>query len=202
MDFPLHHNNRSGFSLVELMVALSLFSIIMTVSMGTLLILIDANAKAQAISSAMTNLTFALDSMTRNLRTGRNFYCTNAGSLSGALPTSVSNCTGNTAIVFTPGYESSTRIAYRFNSSSSTIEQRIDRNSVQGQWVPLTSDKPPIQVAIQTLRFTVEGAQDTEAGNYVQPRVTLLIDGSVLNGLSGSTPFQVQSRVTQRVLNY
>ncbi len=194
---------HSGFSLVELMVSLSIFSIVMTIGVGTLLILIDANAKAQAISSAMTNLTFAIDSITRNIRTGMNYHCTSGGSLNGALPTNsnVQNCTtANTAIVFTPGNASTTRVAYRLNNNR--VEQRIDRNSVAGLWVPITSDVPPVEVTVDTFKFIAEGARDTSAGDFAQPRITMLIAGSVENGLPTPTPFQVQSRVTQRVLNY
>jgi prepilin-type N-terminal cleavage/methylation domain-containing protein len=198
---------HAGFSLVELMVSLSIFSIVMTIAMGTLLILIDANAKAQAISSAMTNLTFAIDSVTRNIRTGANYHCTSAASLNGALPTNsnVQSCTtANTAIVFTPGNASTTRVAYRLNNDR--VEQRIDRTSggsvVEGSWVPITSDVPPVQVTVDTLKFIVEGARDTSVNDFLQPRITMLIAGSVENGLKTPTPFEVQSRVTQRVLNY
>lgn len=193
-----------GFSLVELMVALTIFSIVMMIGVGTLLVLIDANAKAQAISSAMTNLTFAIDSMTRNIRTGKNYYCTSANDsalTSGLLPASIRNCTsGNTAIVFTPGIATSTRVAYRYYDSR--VEQRIDSGTTRGSWVPITSDVPPVAVNVNTLSFVVEDAQGASSGNYDQPYVQLVIAGSVENGLSTPTPFQVQSRVTQRILNY
>ncbi len=192
-----------GFSLVELMVSLSIFSIVMTLSVSTLLVLIDANAKAQALSSAMTNVTFALDSMTRNLRTGSNYYCTSAGSFSGSLPSgsSVQNCSGgNTAVVFTPGLDPTARVAYRFQGS--TIEQRIDRGATQGSWVPITSNQAPVGVTITTLRFVVEGVVDTDSNDVSQPRVSFLVRGYAQNGLISTTPFEIQSRVTQRILDY
>ena len=40
---------KKGFTLIELMVSLTVFSIVMVVSIGTLLIMIDSNAKAQAL---------------------------------------------------------------------------------------------------------------------------------------------------------
>jgi len=64
-----------GFTLVEVLVSMSLFTIVVTMSMGTLLVLIDANAKQQNIQTAMTNLSFALDSMTREIRTGYSYQC-------------------------------------------------------------------------------------------------------------------------------
>ncbi len=195
--------HKRGFSLVELMVSLSIFSIVMTLSVSTLLVLIDANAKAQALSSAMTNITFALDSMTRNLRTGSNFYCTSAASINTTLPNlnSVQNCAGgNTAVVFTPGLDSTARIAYRLNGT--TIEQRIDRGSVEGSWVPITSNQVPVGVTITTLRFVVEGVADTGSNNAEQPRASFLVRGYAQNGLSANTQFEIQSRITQRILDY
>lgn len=196
-----------GFSLVELMVSLSIFSIVMTLSVGTLLVLIDANAKAQALSSAMTNITFALDSMTRNIRTGSNFHCTSASAstlTTGSLPNSdsIQDCAGgNTALVFTPGQDLTTRIAYRFNSTAGSIEQRIDRGAA-GSWVPITSTQLPVGVTISTVRFVVEGVQDTTSNDAGQPRASFLVRGYAQNGLSVPTPFEIQSRVTQRILDY
>ncbi len=68
-------NGSAGFTLIELMVSLTLFSITMLISVGTLLILIDINAKAQAMYSSTTNLAFMLDNMTREIRMGYAYNC-------------------------------------------------------------------------------------------------------------------------------
>src|SRR3989344_8697452 len=52
-----------GFTLVEMIVAIALFSIVMVVSVGALLALVTANRKAQALQSVMNNLNIALDGM-------------------------------------------------------------------------------------------------------------------------------------------
>jgi prepilin-type N-terminal cleavage/methylation domain-containing protein len=187
---------QQGFSLVELMVSLTIFSIVMTIAVSTLLVLIDANAKAQALSSAMTNVTFALDSMSRNLRTGMDLYCSSSLG-SGALPSGTQDCAGGSGIVFTPGFDITKRVAYRLNGT--TIEQRIDRNGVIGQWVAITSNQAPVGVAISTLRFVLEGTQSSDT---TQPRVTFLVRGYAQNGLQTPTQFDIQSRVTQRILDY
>jgi len=206
-------NNKNltvrGFSLIELMVALTIFSIVMTLSISTLLVLIDANAKAQALSSAMTNLSFAIDSMTRNLRTGRKYVCLSAtDSALGAsnLPDDAttgdcaSGSTNNTAIVFTPGFEDSTRMAYRLNGT--VIEQWIDKPLITDSWVPITSNEQPAAVNISDLEFIVSGSGSASTGDTAQPRISMLVVGSVSNGLETPTVFKVQSNVTQRVLDY
>ncbi len=200
---------NKGFSLIELMVSLTIFSIVMVIAIGTLLVLIDANAKAQALSSSMTNLSFAIDSMTRNIRTGKDYNClgTTDTSLNNAtLPSdgTLSNCTGstnNTAIVFTPGFSTTTRMAYRINQTKKSIEQWIDVKNVTDGWVAITSTEQPTAVTVDTLYFEVTGTADSNVES-IQPRITLNLAGTVQNGLDSTTPFQIQSTVVQRVLNY
>ncbi len=65
----------AGFTLIEMIVSLAIFSIIITMAIGALLALISNNQRLQGEQSVMTNLTFALDSMTREIRTGYNYVC-------------------------------------------------------------------------------------------------------------------------------
>ena len=192
---------KRGFSLIELMVSLTIFSIVMTLSISTLLVLIDANAKAQALSSSMTNLSFAIDSMTRNIRTGKDFRCVSGSSLESTLVGSNQDClSGSTGIAFTPGFEDTWRMAYRLNGT--VIEQWIDKPSIQDEWVPITSTEQPSAVNVSNLEFMVNGSATAGSNDVVQPRISLLVVGSVSNGLETPTIFKVQSNVTQRVLDY
>lgn len=71
----LYNNKQSGFTLIEIIVSLALFSVVITIAVGALLILIASNRQLQSEQSVLTNLSFALDSMTREIRTGTNYYC-------------------------------------------------------------------------------------------------------------------------------
>jgi len=64
-----------GFTLIEMMVAVALFSVVMTVSISALLSLVDANRKAQAMQSVMNNLNVSLDGMVRAVRMGTQYHC-------------------------------------------------------------------------------------------------------------------------------
>lgn len=64
-----------GFTLIEMIVSLGVFSVIVTMSVGSLLALIAGNQRLQGEQSIMTNLSFALDSMTREIRTGYFYVC-------------------------------------------------------------------------------------------------------------------------------
>jgi len=66
----LHKNKNQGFTLIEVMVSMSIFVMVVGMAVGTVIAMVDANAKAQNMQQAATNLSFALDSMSREIRTG------------------------------------------------------------------------------------------------------------------------------------
>lgn len=182
-------NKNSGFTLVELMVSLAVFSIVMLISTGVLLIMIDVNAKGQALYSSYSNLAFALDSMTREIRTGRNYYCTTT---SGNGDTSFSNdsardCSIGSMIVFNKGW-SNERLGYRL--SEGRIEQRLGSS----EWFPITGD----EVEVTSLNITVA---NTGTSNDGQPSVAVSVVGNLFNGLSEPTSFDISTRVLQRILD-
>lgn len=65
----------AGFTLVEMMVALGIFAMVVTTAVGAFLVLIASNRTLQADQIVMNNLTFLMDNMTRELRTGTAYYC-------------------------------------------------------------------------------------------------------------------------------
>ncbi len=86
-------NNRA-FTLVEMIVALGLFAVVATVALGALVKIISVNKKAQTLHQSMTNINFALESMSRELRVGTMYNCTTgAGILSSISLTSGLACT-------------------------------------------------------------------------------------------------------------
>ena len=60
----------TGFTLIEMMVAVSIFAIVVMISMTAILSIVDSNRKAQSLKSVMNNLNFALETMTRSIKTG------------------------------------------------------------------------------------------------------------------------------------
>ena len=67
--------SQRGFTLVEMIVSLAIFSVVAVVALGALAKIISANQKAQSLQSAMTNLNFALEAMSREIRVGTNYQC-------------------------------------------------------------------------------------------------------------------------------
>ncbi|MFZ2038375.1 MAG: type II secretion system protein [Minisyncoccia bacterium] len=74
-------NNR-GFTLVETLVAVGLFSVIMTMGVSALMTILGANAKAQNIKTAVNNVNFAVETISSALMTSipGSIYCLNSGS--------------------------------------------------------------------------------------------------------------------------
>jgi prepilin-type N-terminal cleavage/methylation domain-containing protein len=70
-----HKQTTAGFTLIEMIVSLALFSVVVTISVGALLVLIASNRQLQDEQAVLTNLSFALDSMTREIRTGSAYVC-------------------------------------------------------------------------------------------------------------------------------
>ena len=68
--------NQKGFVLAELIVAIFIFTIVMVVSMGAIVSLIDANRKTQSLKSVMNNLNIAVDLMSRTIIVGTNYFTT------------------------------------------------------------------------------------------------------------------------------
>ncbi|MDP3962578.1 MAG: type II secretion system protein [bacterium] len=64
-----------GFTLLEMIVSISIFTIVALVAVGSLLKVVDANKKAQSLKTSINNINFALDSISREMRVGRNYYC-------------------------------------------------------------------------------------------------------------------------------
>lgn len=66
---------NKGFTLIEIIVAVSIFTIVMLVTMGALLTLNDSSRKAQALRTVIDNLNFAVEDMSRKIRTGDIYRC-------------------------------------------------------------------------------------------------------------------------------
>ena len=66
---------QRGFTLVEILVALMIFSIVVVVALSALIKIIDANKKSQTIQNAVVNMSFTMESMTREIRNGSTLYC-------------------------------------------------------------------------------------------------------------------------------
>ena len=185
--------SKKGFTLVEIMVSVSLFAVVMTISVGALLSLIDANRKAQALNSVINNLNFAMENMSRNFRIGSNYHCS---SLASVPPNSDTpqDCPSGGVLVAFEGYsgdneDSTDQIFYRFVDSH--IEKSTDGGAT---FISITAS----EVVIDEMKFYVIGAP---LGDNIQPRITMIAKGTVSFGSGSETSFNLQTTVSQRLLD-
>lgn len=89
---------KSGFTLIEIIVSLALFAVVAVVALGAVTKIISANEKAQTIQAALTNLNFALESMSREMRVGSVYNCS-SGTTVPAYNSSLISYQGSTIAV-------------------------------------------------------------------------------------------------------
>jgi prepilin-type N-terminal cleavage/methylation domain-containing protein len=62
-------NKKRGFTLIEMLVSIAIFSVVMVIVMGTIVTIVDVSRKTRTMTEAMSNLNFVVESMTRTLKT-------------------------------------------------------------------------------------------------------------------------------------
>lgn len=186
-----------GFTLIEMLVAVTLFSVVMLVCIGALLALVAANKKAEALESVVNNLNIAVDGMVRSVREGSDYRC---GSSSGG------DCTnGGTALYYQPyGCDPTKGCAdwvYQFAVDSNGVGRIYHyRNDGRchisdGTCIPITAP----DVDIESLTFYVVGST---RGDTTQPKVIFEIKGKAGgSNLKSNSSFHIQATAVQRILD-
>lgn len=174
-----------GFTLIEMLISIALFAIIMVMAVGSLLSIIDANRQAQAKKTVVNNLHFALENMTRSIRTGSYFHCDiEVGDI-----TEPRDCPNAPATSFA-FLDSNGRRRIKYRQNGTTIERLIV--GLDADFIGIASP----EVIINQLRFFVTGAES--AG---QPRVLLVLDGVVHGRARTPSVFNIETLVSQRLLD-
>jgi len=180
-------NKNKGFTLIELIVSLGLFTVVMMISTGALLSLSDTNKKVQSMRVAFDNLNFALESISREIRMGSVYTCNpplSSPPLILSRSDTGSNCKNNGYNTIAFVSQDGKTVVYRLKNS--IVQRSRDGGS---NFSDLTSGN----VVVNDLKFYVGGAQTSKN----QPRVTILIKGTA--GDKILSKFQVQTTITQRV---
>lgn len=197
-----HTSLQSGFTLIELMVSLSLFIIVVLALIVSLFSVNDASRKVQAMRAVMDNLNFAAESISRTVRTGTDFVCGGVGY------ETAPNCplAGDTN---NPRAESfSVRstlgehrlIEYRWNriNGIGVVEKRstgilsdgtLDTDTTA--WIAITAP----EIDVESFHIYVDGA---EVADGMQPSAIMKLEGIATAGLDNKAPFAVQTYLSQR----
>lgn len=183
----LQQKKTKAFSLVELLISIGIFVVIMTICLGSVVSILDAGRKSKSLKAVMTNLNFALEVMSREIKFGKHYYC---GIETSNPHTATQDCTGNnqapgTAFTFTNSGGVDT--IYRLNGTQ--IEKSIDNGST---YTAITAP----EVIVQDLKFYVFGT--TPYSDTAQPRVFLSVRGYAGTKPTLQSKFILQTVMSQR----
>jgi len=204
-----------GFTLIEMLVAVALFSTVMVIALGTLLAISTSDRKAQSLKAVINNLNFAVDSMSRAVRTGTNWTCSSG------------TCNGINDINFVPA-NGVGRVYYRLES---LVNDPSNAATVCGQtapyvgclvkstdgttWLPLTSPEVIVNdysaSSPASYLFYMVGQAIASTPDTTQPKLVMTLSGYVRLAGGAATQascatagtqcsvFHLQTSVTQRI---
>lgn len=173
---------NKGFTLVEMLVSVALFSIVVVIALGSIITIIDTNRKSQSLTLVMNNLNFALESMTRTIKT-------------------------STEVVESGGlyrfkkqkddpddpHEPDVWVTYKHDDANQTILRcKKGDSGTCSNFIPVISE----DVKVEKFDFEVLGNIADE-----QWRVFMVIEGVAKMSPRVSSKFNVQTTVSPRNLN-
>ena len=184
--------NRKGFTLLEMLIALSIFSIVVTIGAGALVMLQAAQSHAINLQNVHDNIRYALSTMSLEILAGDS-YCKNNSCVSSGGGV-VSSCDWSGA-----GCE---LFSFRQSLTSEIIDYRlavvdgkgrVERQINGGGFIPITDpDRTVTKLAFYT------------TGSIGSPqRVTILIEVQAgdLNRPGGESRIHMQTSVAKRRLS-
>jgi prepilin-type N-terminal cleavage/methylation domain-containing protein len=190
----IENNKIKGFSVLELIVSLALFSLALTIIMTILFALVDTQNEAVNTQNVQDNIRFAFDTMVRDIRTGREFHC-GAGDV--ATP---ANCPagGSSLTIFN---QANQRITYQIFENQ--LVKSSDGSS-DGVCFPDPNNRTDCQrltapgVIADRLTFFVRGAL---ADDDAQSLATVVLRGRIIDPKGkASTEINLQATMSRRGL--
>jgi prepilin-type N-terminal cleavage/methylation domain-containing protein len=195
----LSHNKNNtcskGFSLIELLIAVSMFLIITVAAIGSMVHLQGAARRGEAVYATLDNLNLAVDSMARLMRTGYTYHCdVGFGTLT---PLSTRDCAynltdGGTSFAFYD--QTGTLIQYKLAFTPTTPPVGYITMQVGNTGTPLRITDNNIDIT--RFRVYVQGSSNADT---LQPYAVIVLAGQIK--LLGKPPssFNIETSMTQRL---
>ena len=183
-----------GFTLIEMLVAVSLFALIAVINAGTFVTLIKVQERVRAFANLQDNVRFSLSSMGREMMVGSGYRCISAA-LAPPLPDippppsgTINDACNDQGFMYT-------------NSAGQKVAYRL-RNSTMEKWAEGTSAYALFtdpRIVISSLRFYVNGMAPN---NSTQPKVVIILQASVPDPRTGqSILMNLETAVSQRKID-
>ena len=163
-----------GFTLIEIIVSLGVFSIVILIVLGAVFSIINLQRKTNAFRVAQANLSYAFEAMAKEIRTGHRYN-------------NAVNGEGLTSFSFLNDSVPEQNVFYRVDADGRMVKGLVGDPADP---LPLTSS----EVTIKSLIFDVSGV----GADGAQPMVRVKISGVAGEGTKYETKFFLQTAITQR----
>lgn len=172
---------RRGFTLIEMLVAIGIFAVVMTMAMAAFLNVTDLQAKTESFRKVNDNLNFAMEAMMREIREGYYYKCDDVDC--------VDDGNTNNNISFTLLDPDGNEKTIKYEKSGDFITRDDGSGPTQ-----ITSDS----VIINNLFFVTKGVG---TGDAFQPLVTISITAVSGKKTKLKSTLNIQTTVSQRKLD-
>jgi prepilin-type N-terminal cleavage/methylation domain-containing protein len=177
--YQFNNMKSKGFTVIEMLVATAIFLVLIISGTSAIIGAIQSNKKAQTSTIGLSNLSLAIEAMSKNLRLA---YTSTNNSFTYTVGS------GGSSISFVPSSGVGT-ITYSFDGVGIIKTVSGGATGTSGY---ITSP----EVFIDSLNFLI-----TDPGNgTVQPKVLIRIKGHMGNSATTQTTFYIQSLVSKRVI--
>lgn len=205
--------SKKGFTLIEMMVSVTLFLVVMVIALGAVMAIIDGNKKTQAITSVANNLSSAVESMVRDIKTGYKYKC-------GVGHASVVSENDTTYTCDASSAESVINFTSTISGAPRPVQYYLyedpltHRKGIKKFFCPSNVNDPAINCTpgssnFKDLMITSPDIDIQEMSYYVnnpaagtgQPGVFIILKGTAYINKTQSSDFSIQTFVSQRLLN-
>jgi len=168
---------NSGFTIIEIIVSLAIFSLVAVVIATALISVVNANSKAQSLKSVTDNINVAVENMSRLMRLGTDFVIS----------------ADNSSITFVS--QDGSPITYFFTTQAGPNNTTVGaiKRTKSGSTIELTA--PEVDLDLTKSKFYIAGNGSADG----QPRILIIIKGTAKTKIS--TTFSIQTTVSQRELD-
>ena len=190
--------SSKGFTLIELLVSIALFSVVLTITLGSIMTIVDSNKKARSLMSVTNNLNFAIDSMTRSFKSGEIEQDTNFILSEGESDNCFQTKEQDYDAVNTTGEFEFRGVKYCWEINGDQRGEIVkyvasgSNFTFNGLGTPITSS----DIDIKYLKFFGDGYNS----NY-QPILTVVIEAEAKISEKITSQFTIQTSVSQLKLN-
>lgn len=197
----------SGFTLIEVMIAVGLFTVVMVVGIGAVLNVNTTYKKTQKMRTLIDNMGFIMEDMTRTIRTGSSYIGghpqvdSSNGTIIGTVTSTTPTDFGSTqsfasAISLTSTIDDSVVYAIASVFSNTNGPYGTIFKSTDGGHTYMALSPKEVEIDMTKSGFVVVGADQNDLNN--QPRVTIHLEGKI-EYRDDVTPFTLQTTVVSRI---